>query len=328
MTKKIIVLVLILTLITCFNITWAEKDKLLSIDEKEVMMDKARSREHGAKSIEQGAKKEIEELKKQRIEKPLSPKPEIELVNGIKFANQKKYDEAIQIFESIIKKYPDTKASNQSKFMIDKINEEKRKNALLSQPKPTPQIEIPKEYYPNYQFNLGIKYYRERNFKEALACFQKVVDTAQADSKLAKEAEMAIEKIQRILTPKPEPEPIPHFKISDEKRKQIQKEWYERTIQHQQELFDKALELKEEGKLQEALKVLEELMDSRSSPVLDKAAKEMSKIQEDLGLLEQIEKSPKNIELGVRKLSYDELPEFEKKIRAGELKVKPREKAK
>ncbi|MEW6618115.1 MAG: tetratricopeptide repeat protein [bacterium] len=279
MTKKIIVLVLILTLITCFNITWAEKDKLLSIDEKEVMMDKGKLKKTGTEELKDHLK-QIPDSKSK-----INPLPEIELVNGIKFANQKKYDEAIQIFESIIKKYPDTKASNQAKYMIDKINEEKRKNALLSQPKPTPKIEIPKEYYPNYQFNSGIKYYRERNFKEALACFQEVVDTAQADSKLAKEAEMAIKKIKRILTPKPEPKPLPHFKISDEKRKQIYKEWHEKILQHQQKLFDKALELKEEGKLQEALKVLEELMDSRSSPVLDKAAKEMTKVKKELGVL-------------------------------------------
>jgi tetratricopeptide (TPR) repeat protein len=272
---KIKILLLVLIILLASNLTFAQNKspKLLTPKEKYIP-----------------AKKELKPSS-QPSKKSHLPNPKIELVKGIKYANQKKYDEAIQIFESIIKKYPDTKVSNQAKFMIDRINEEKQRIALLSQPKPEAKIEIPKEYYPDYQFNLGLEHYRNRNFKEALICFQNVVATAPKDSILAKHAEMAIKKIKRRLTPKPKPKPIPHFKISDEKRKQIYKEWEQKILQHQQELFDKAMKLKREGKLQEALKVFEKLMDSRSSPVLDKAAKEMSKIKKELGLLEGAKKN-------------------------------------
>jgi tetratricopeptide (TPR) repeat protein len=272
---KIKILLLVLIILLASNLTFAQNKspKLLTPKEKYIP-----------------AKKELKPSS-QPSKKSHLPNPKIELVKGIKYANQKKYDEAIQIFESIIKKYPDTKVSNQAKFMIDRINEEKQRIALLSQPKPEAKIEIPKEYYPDYQFNVGLEHYRNRNFKEALICFQNVVATAPKDSILAKHAEMAIKKIKRRLTPKPKPKPIPHFKISDEKRKQIYKEWEQKILQHQQELFDKAMKLKREGKLQEALKVFEKLMDSRSSPVLDKAAKEMSKIKKELGLLEGAKKN-------------------------------------
>lgn len=280
-------------------------------------------------SKEMPTKKEMKEVETSPAQINL-PNPEIELVSGVKYANNGEYDKAIEIFKTVITKYPNTKVANDAQYMIDKIQQEQRKSeSVVTTNQPT-KIEIPKEYYPEYQFNLGLNYYQEKNFEEALACFQRVVETAPKDSQLSQEAADAVEKVQKRLKPevKEAPQEQKVFRITKTKE-EIQKEWYEKIVQWQQGLFDEAMKLKEAGKLQEALKVLERVTNSRSSPVGEKATKEMVKIQEELGLLEQIEETPnKNREPGFRKLSNDELPEFEKKIRSGELKVEPQGKGK
>ncbi len=304
MCNKIIVLGLIGILIAISNITLAQEklqeikapDKFLSTSEKQ-MPDK----------------KEIEESKILHCENNL-PNPEIEFVNGIKYANSGEYDKAIEIFKTIITKYPNTKVANDAQYMIDKIQQEQRRQQekFISKTTQPTKIEIPKEYYPDYQFNLGLEYYQERNFKEALPCFQNVVNTASEGSKLKEEAKEAIERIKKRLEPQtttPPPQEEKVFK-STKSKEEKEKEWYEKIVQWQQGLLDEAMRLKNEGKLQEALKVLERVTDSRSSPVGEEATKEMVKIQEELGLLEQINEPPKNIEPGFRKLSDDELPEF------------------
>jgi len=322
MSNKMISLSLIGILMAISNITLAlDKPQKIEADDKFLIPSE--------KQI-QGEKEGIKSSPPLKSQIPQNlPNPEIEFVSGIKYANNGEYNKAIEIFNGMITEYPNTKIANDAQYMLSKIQQEQSKPEPVSQPMQPAKLEIPEESYPDYQFNLGLKYYREKNFKEALVCFQNVVNTAPEGSKLSNEAKDAVEKVQKRLKPQvsePQQEQ-PTFKITKTKE-EIQKEWYEKIVQWQQERFDEAMKLKEEGKLQEALEVLEKLMNSRSSPILDKAAKEMVKIQGDLGLLEQVEETPKNIEPGFRKLSDDELPEFEKKIRSGELKIEQREKVK
>lgn len=175
---------------------------------------------------------------------------------------------------------------------------------------------------------------REKMLKEIGYTPPKPFDVPVSEEEVAEVKRMRREMLKKMGIDPDAPKksiPPPDYKPREPSKEELEKArqmHLEKTMEYQRELFEEAMKYKEKGQLEEALATFEKLMDAGSSPVVEKAVKEMVKIQGELGLLEQVEESPKNVTPGFRKLLDEELPEFEKKIREGEIKVKPKEKVK